>query len=83
MIDTCGNHIWFKNSYYNIKNANHGDLPGGPVLRICLPMQGTQVQFLVWEDPIYCRTTEPVGHNYWAHMLQLLKPAHPRTPALQ
>ena len=27
-----------------------GDFLGGTVVRICLPMQGTQVQFLVWED---------------------------------
>ena len=49
-------------------------------------MQGTQVQFLVWEDSTYCRAAEPMCHNYWAHalesrshnpwayMLQLLKP---------
>ena len=36
-------------------------------IRICLPMQGTQVQSLVWEDPthrgitnLYRTTTEPV-----------------------
>ncbi|CAI9169492.1 unnamed protein product [Rangifer tarandus platyrhynchus] len=29
-------------------------------LRICLPMQGTQVQFLVQEDPTRCRADEPV-----------------------
>ena len=33
-------------------------------LRICLPMQGTRVRALVWEDPT-CRTaTGPVSHNY-------------------
>ena len=35
-------------------------------LRICLPMQGTQVQALVWEDPTCHRATGPVSHNYWA-----------------
>ena len=54
----------FKNSYYNIKNANHGDFPGGPVLRICLPVQGTQVQILVWEDFTYLRATKPVHRNH-------------------
>ena len=35
-------------------------------LRICLLMQGTRVQALVWEDPT-CRTAaRPVSHNYWA-----------------
>ena len=33
-------------------------------LRICLPMQGTQVRALVWEDPTCRRATRPVSHNY-------------------
>ena len=33
-------------------------------LRICLPMQGTQVRALVWEDPICRGATRPVNHNY-------------------
>ena len=58
-------------------------------LRICLPMQGTRVQALVWEDPTCCGATkpmvrhncwactlEPVSLNYWARVLQLLKPTH-------
>ena len=43
-------------------------------LRIYLPMQGTQVWSLVQEDPTCRRATKPVCHNYWARMLQLLKP---------
>ena len=31
--------------------------------RICLPMQGTRVQALVWEDPTYRGATRPVSHN--------------------
>ena len=55
-------------------------------LRIHLPMQGTRVRALVWEDPT-CRgatkpvrhnywacTLEPASHNYWARLPQLLKP---------
>ena len=55
-------------------------------LRIHLPLQGTWVQALVQEDPT-CRgatkpmrhncwgcVLEPVSHNSWAHMPQLLKP---------
>ena len=62
-------------------------------------MQGTQVRALVQED-LTCRgatkpvrhncTLEPVSHNYWAHVPQLLSPrattteAHmPRARALQ
>ena len=56
-------------------------------LRICLPMQGSWVQPLVWEDPICHGATKPVCHNYWAWAVepashnywacepQLLKPA--------
>ena len=34
-------------------------------LRIRLPMQGTRVWALVWEDPTCCGTAKPVRHNYW------------------
>ena len=33
-------------------------------LRICLPMQGTRVRALVWEDPACRRATGLVSHNY-------------------
>ena len=33
-------------------------------LRICLPMQGTRVRFLVWEDSTCCGATKPGCHNY-------------------
>ena len=33
-------------------------------LRIRLPMQGTQVRALVWEDPTCRGATRPVSHNY-------------------
>ena len=42
--------------------------------RIRLPMQGTQVQSLVREDPTCRGATRPVRHNYWARVPQLLKP---------
>ena len=32
-------------------------------LEICLPMQGTRVRALVWEDPTCRRATRPVSHN--------------------
>ena len=35
-------------------------------LRICLPMQRTQVRALVWEGPTCRGSTGPVSHNYWA-----------------
>ena len=33
-------------------------------LGVHLPMQGTQVQALVREDPTCCGATKPVHHNY-------------------
>ena len=33
-------------------------------LRIRLPMQGTWVRALVWEDPTCHGATKPVRHNY-------------------
>ena len=39
-------------------------------LRICLPMQGTQVHVLVREDPTCRGTTKSVLHNYWACALE-------------
>ena len=35
-------------------------------LRVRLPMQGTRVRALVWEDPTCRGATRPVSHNYWA-----------------
>ena len=35
-------------------------------LRVRLPIQGTRVRALVWEDPACRRATGPVSHNYWA-----------------
>ena len=33
-------------------------------LRIRLPVQGTQVQSLVWDDPTRCGTTNLMCHAY-------------------
>ena len=33
-------------------------------LRIRLPMQGTRVQALVWDDPTCCGAAKPRHHNY-------------------
>ena len=33
-------------------------------LRICLPMQGTRVRALVWEDPTCRGAAGPVSRNY-------------------
>ena len=43
-----------------------GQNPGASAkwMRICLPMHGTQVRSLVWEDPTYCGATKSMSHNY-------------------
>ena len=41
--------------------------------RIGLPMQGSQVQSLVWEDTSL-RATKPMSHNFWTWMPQLQEP---------
>ena len=33
-------------------------------LRVCLPMRGTRVRALVWEDPTCRGASGPVSHNY-------------------
>ena len=33
-------------------------------LGICLPMQGTRVRALVWEDPTCRRAARPMSHDY-------------------
>ena len=51
-------------------------------LRVHLPLQGTQVQPLVQEDPTCHRAAKPTSHNYRAHVLQQLKPSCSRAHAL-
>ena len=58
-------------------------------------MQETRVWSLIFEDQTCHEATKPMwyncwacapepgGHNYWAHMLQLLKPVCPRARASQ
>ena len=50
-------------------------------LRIRLPMQGTRVRALVWEDPTCRGATKPVRHNYRACEPQLLSPRATTTEA--
>ena len=47
----------------NVKNFNSGTSLAVQWLRIYLPVQGTQVQSLVREDPTCHGATKPVRHN--------------------
>ena len=49
-------------------------------LRIHLPMQGTRVQAVIWEDTTCQLPLSPCSRF---HVSQLLKPGHPRTGDLQ
>ena len=40
------------------------DFPSSTVDEIRVPMQGTQVQSLFWEDSMCCKTIKPMSHNY-------------------
>ena len=48
----------------NIKKANNRASLVVQWLRICLPVQGTQVRALVCEDPTCRRATRSMSHNY-------------------
>ena len=45
-----------------LKGANWASLVA-QWLRICLPMQGTWVRALVWEDPTCRGATKPMSHS--------------------
>ena len=40
-----------------------------PVSAVSEPGQALS---LVWKDPIWCKATKPMHHNYWVHTLELL-----------
>ena len=53
----------------SVEGSAHQQRPGWASLvvkwlRIHLPMQGTRVQALVWEDPTCRGATKPLSHNY-------------------
>ena len=66
-IPTTG-HIPWEN--HNSKRIMYRASPVAQWLRIRLPMQGTRVQALVWEDPTCHVATKPMHRNYWACALE-------------
>ena len=68
-LNMCYNYrrvkIWVEKSLEgNHQNITNGASLVAQWLRICLPMQGTRVRALVWEDPTCHGATKPVSHNY-------------------
>ena len=47
-----------------VKKIQHWASVVAQWLRVCLPMQGTRVRALVWEDPTCRGATGPVSHDY-------------------
>ena len=48
-----------------------------------LPMHGTWVWSLVWEDSTCCRATGPMSHNHWALQAAIAEARAPRACASQ
>ena len=67
MVNTLFNKILGENEkcvfYFYLKTKDGASLVA-QWLRICLPMQGTRVRALVWEDPTCYGAAGPVSHNY-------------------
>ena len=60
-----GRHRWvIYTTEMNGKNTFWGTSLVAQWLRMCLPMQGTWLQALVWEDPTCRGATKPLRHNY-------------------
>ena len=57
---------WTNRIKIKFKNKLNGASLVAQWLGVCLPMQGTRVRALVWEDPTCRGATKPVTHNYWA-----------------
>ena len=62
-----------KRFYPSLKYLSRASL-AAQWLRICLPMQGTRVRALVWEDPTCRGATGSVSHNYGAYSPQQQRP---------
>ena len=67
--------VFLEKSMYCLK-AHFRDFPDGQWIGIRLPMHWIWVQSLIQEDSTGFGATKPTSHNYWARVLQLLKPTH-------
>ena len=79
MVRSMGSRAWlsaFDSWFHSTQCILLGDFPVAQWVRICLPMLGTRVWSLIWEDSTRRGTTKPRHCNYSAHVLPLLKPAY-------
>ena len=58
--------LWKREQKKELLKSHLGSSLVAQWLRICLPMQGTRVRALVWEDPTCREAARPVSHNCWA-----------------
>ena len=56
------------------------DIPGSPVVKNLPANWGDMVWSLAQEDSPMSQATEPIHHNCWAFVPQLLKPTHHALP---
>ena len=75
-IQSAGRKVWQSRILYSLKLSFRTSLMVQLLLRICLPMQGTWVWYLVREDHICRRAADPMCHNCWAHMPRACVPQH-------
>ena len=73
MVSTCGEadlvlamreHVWEIYGDRTLKRDDEWASLVAQWLGVCLPVQGTRVRALVWEDPTCRGATKPVSHNY-------------------
>ena len=75
--------VLFFFGFLNVLKIKQGTSLVAQWLGVYLPVQGMWVLSLAQEDPTCCGATKPVCHNYWARLLQPLKPEFPRAHAVQ
>ena len=63
-----------------IKKANVWTSLMAQWIRVCLPMQVTQVPSLIWENPTCCRATNPCVTTAEAHVLTAHAPQQEKPP---
>ena len=60
------------------KKSNIGNFPGGAVVKNLPDNAGDRGSIPCEEDPTCLGAGKPLHHNFWACVLQLLKPMNPR-----
>ena len=67
---------WVSRQYKNPSKACTRTSLVAQRLRICLPMQGTPVRYLVQKDSTCHRATKPMCYSYWAPTLEPVSHNH-------